>query len=111
MKSTTENLLLWEQRIQERIQNRITIGEWCQKNGVSKHQYNYWNRRVREKQKADTAGMFADITPILSGAAPASPNPEPASDFQLFFKNIQVSIPGNFNPSALAGLMRVLREL
>ncbi len=109
MKSTAENLLLWEQRIQERIQNGLTIIDWCKKNGVSKHQYNYWNQRVREKQKADAVMTFADITPILSAADPISL--KPASDFQVFFKNIQVSVPGNFNPAALAGLMKVLQQL
>lgn len=52
---------------------------------------------------------FADITPILLASVPTSP--EPASDFQVFFKNIQVSVPDNFNPAALAGLMKVLQQL
>ena len=50
MKSTAENLQLWEQRIRERVQNGMTIVEWCKKNGVSKNQYNYWNQRVRKSQ-------------------------------------------------------------
>jgi len=48
--STTENMLLWEQRIKERLQDGMIIDNWCEKNGVNKHQYYYWNRRIREKK-------------------------------------------------------------
>lgn len=111
MKSTVENLQLWEQRIKERVQNGMTIGEWCEKNGVSKPQYNYWTRRVREKQKTGDETSFADITPILSPDDTARQNPVLNPDFQIFFKSIRVTVPGNFNPVALAGLMKVLQEL
>jgi len=111
VKSTAEKLQLWEQRIRERIQTGMTIGEWCKKNGVSKSQYNYWNRRVREKQKTGEETSFADITPILSPDDAARQNPVFTSDFQIFFKSIRVTVPGSFNPAALAGLMKVLQEL
>lgn len=32
MRSTAEDLLLWEGRIKERTKNRMTIEEWCKKN-------------------------------------------------------------------------------
>lgn len=111
MKSTGENLLLWEQRIRERVQNGMTIGEWCKKNGVSKHQYNYWNHRVRKKQKPGEEMTFADITPILSTADTVRQNSGSTSDFQIFFKSFRVTVPCNFNPTSLAGLMKVLQEL
>ena len=71
VKATAESLLLWEQRIIERVQNGMTIGEWCKKNGMSKHQYYYWNRRVCEKRKTAVETVFADIAPILSTAETA----------------------------------------
>lgn len=111
MKSTAETLQLWEQRIKERVQNGMTIGEWCEKNGVSKYRYNYWNKRVREKLKAGEEPTFAEITPILSSVDATSPNSVLSSDFQISFKSIQVTVPSNFNPAALAGLMKVLQEL
>lgn len=111
MKSTAENLVLWEQRIKERIQTGMTIEDWCKKNGVSKYQYNYWNQRVREKRKTSEEMTFADISPILSITDETRQNSRSASDFQIFFKSIQVTVPNNFNPSALAGLMKVLQQL
>jgi len=111
LKSTAKNLELWEQRIKERVQNGLTIGEWCKKNGMSKHQYNYWNQQVRQRRKTGKETTFADITPILAPADTAKQNPVLNSDFQIFFKSFQVSVPCNFNPVALAGLMKVLQEL
>lgn len=111
MKSTAENLQLWEQRIRERVQNGMTIGEWCEKNGVSKNQYNYWNQRVRKSQKTGKETTFVDITPIISPVDTVSQNPVVTSDFQIFFNSFQVSVPCNFSPNSLAGLMKVLQEL
>lgn len=111
MKTKAENLLFWEQRIRDRVQSGSTVGEWCNKNGVSKHQYNYWNRQVRKNQETGGDMLFADIAPVLSAVDPERKNPGFTSDFQVFFKDIQITVPDNFNPSALAGLMKVLQEL
>jgi hypothetical protein len=32
-------------------------------------------------------------------------------DFKISFKNMQVTVPSNFNQTSLAGLMKVLLEL
>lgn len=111
LKTTTENLLLWEQRIQERVQNRIPVDEWCLKNGMTKHQYYYWNRRISERQKTDEGVVFADITSTLSKADPKRQNRVPMTDFQIFINNIRVTVPSDFNPESLAGLMKVLQAL
>ena len=111
MTSTAENLQLWDQRIRERVQNGMTIGEWCEKNGVSKHRYKYWNQRVRKSQKKGEETIFADITSIISSVDTVSQNPVVISDFQIFFKSFHVSVPCNFSPNSLAGLMKVLRDL
>lgn len=111
MRSTAENLLFWEQQINERILSRMTIEDWCKKNGISKHKYYYWNHRIREKQKSDKEEIFTEITPILSNAGDGISNSVKSADFQIFFKNIQVTVPTNFNPTSLTGLMKVLQEL
>jgi len=66
MKSTNENLLLWEQRINEKNKSGITIVEWCKKNGISKNKYHYWNQIINKKEKNVKEMTFTEITPILS---------------------------------------------
>lgn len=111
MRSTTENLFLWEQRINERTKSGMSVSEWCKNNEISKNKYHYWNHKISKKQKPDNEMAFAEITPILSNAEEAISNSAKSDDFQIFFKNIQVTIPSNFNQTSLAGLMKVLQEL
>lgn len=112
MRSTDENLLLWEQRIKERIQNRLSIDEWCKRNGVTKHKYNYWNHKVRQNQNQTVNRdiVFADVTANLTNTENAIKE-STTSDFQLFFKDIRITIPSNFNSESLAGLIKVLQAI
>ena len=111
IRSITENMSLWEQRIKEKINSGMTIKEWCEKNGISKHKYLYCNHRIRESQKTDKEVAFTEITPILSNAENSVSNTTKTDDFQVFFKDIQITVPPNFNQASLAGLMKVLQEL
>ena len=111
MKSINENLLLWEQRIKERIQSGMKVKEWCVKNNVTKHQYYYWHHRIHEGQNVGKEITFADITPTLLNNERITNMPVQSSDFQVLFKDIQITVPGDFKPEALAGLMKVLQAL
>ena len=106
MKSTNKNLLLWEQWIKERIQNKLSVDEWCLKNGITKHQYYYWNKKIRENQKADNGVIFADVTANLSIPGNIRKKSTALSDFQIFIKDICVTVPSDFNPESFAGLRR-----
>jgi hypothetical protein len=110
VKSTAENLLLWEQRIKERNQSGIKVEGWCEKNGISKHQYYYWYHRVRENKKSDDGIIFADIS-NLSKTNTARQKPVLSSDFKILINEIQVTVSSDFNPESLAGLMKVLQKL
>jgi hypothetical protein len=111
VRATAENLKIWERRIKERVQAGMTIEDWCHKSGVSIHQYHYWNKRVRKNQKAGEEIGFTDVSSILSPRSTAGQNPRSASDFRILFKGVQVTMPETFNPAALTGLIKVLREL
>lgn len=111
MKSTNENLILWEQRINERNKSGMTIAEWCRKNEISKHKYHYWNQIISKKEKNLEEMIFTEVTPILSESENLLSNLAKSDDFQILYKNIQVTIPSNFNQNSLAGLMKVLQEL
>ena len=111
MRSTTEDLLLWEQLINERAKSGMSVTEWCKNNEISKSKFHYWSHKISKRQKPDNEIVFAEITPILSTAEEAILNSDKSDDFQISFKNIQVTVPSNFNKTSLAGLMKVLQEL
>ncbi|EHI99060.1 hypothetical protein CDLVIII_2415 [Clostridium sp. DL-VIII] len=112
MASTNENLLLWEQRIKERNESGMTVKEWCEKKGISKHKYNYWNHKIlTRKEKPVEEITFTEITPILSENDNLVSKSNKYDDFHILYKDIKVTIPSNFNQNSLAGLMKVLQEL
>lgn len=111
MKSTAENLLLWEQRIKEKVESKMTVEEWCKRNNFSKHQYNYWAGLLHRKQKTIAEMPFAEITPILSNNGNSKAESVPSSDFQIFIHDFRVSVPSDFRSESLAGLLKVLRTV
>ena len=111
LRSIAKDQLLWEQRIKERTKSGMSVSEWCNNNEISKSKYHYWNNKLGKKQKPDNEMSFAEITPILSTAEDAILNSDKLDNFQISFKNIQVTVPSNFNQTSLAGLMKVLQEL
>jgi len=54
---------------------------------------------------------FIDVTSIISDEQEETSTQDNSADFQIFFKNIQVTVPSNFNEDSLAGLMKVLQQL
>ena len=111
LRSTIEYLLLWEQRINERAKSGMSVSEWCKNNEISKSQFHYWNNKISKKQKPDNEIAFAEITPILLNEEESIKNSAKSDDFEIFFKNIKVTVPSNFNQTSLAGLMKVLQNL
>ena len=63
----------------------MAVEECCKRNGMSKHQYTYWNRRVRKKQRPAQEISFTEITPILSNRDTGRKEHVPSSDFQIIF--------------------------
>jgi len=111
VRTTSENLLLWKQRIKERVQSGMKVEEWCVKNNVTKHQYYYWYHQIYKKQNAGEEIAFAEITQTFPNNEDIKKVSVPSSDFQVFYKGIQITVPSDFNADALAGLMKVLQAL
>lgn len=111
LRSTTEDFILWEQRIKDRTKSGMSVSEWRRKNEISKNKYHYWKNKINKIQKTDNEMVFAEVTSIISNTFEPKSNQSKSNDFQVFFKNIQVTVPSNFNEDSLAGLMRVLQEL
>ena len=97
LRSTTEDLLLWEKRINERTKSGMPVSEWCKNNKISKNKYHYWNHKISKNKNPGNEIAFAEITPILSNADQALLTSDKLDDFQIFFKSIHITIPSNFN--------------
>ena len=78
---------------------------------MSKHKYHYWNNKINKDNKLDNELEFAEVSSIISNTYAADAAKSKSDDFQIFFKNVQVTVPSNFNQESLAGLMKVLQQL
>ncbi|KLE15591.1 hypothetical protein [Clostridium sp. C8] len=111
MRSTPEDLILWKQRIKERKKSGMSVSEWCKINEVSKHKYHYWNNKINKNKKLDNEMDFAEVSSIISNTYDSEAAQCKPDDFQIFFNNVHVTVPSNFNQDSLAGLMKVLQQL
>ncbi|MHB0929541.1 MAG: IS66 family insertion sequence element accessory protein TnpA [Saccharofermentanales bacterium] len=113
MKEENKNYVLWKQRLKERLKKNMSVKEWCNTYGFTKHQYYYWNRKINKKMDPEENIAFADITEKLSKP---DKNKQPKTvehhpDFKIQLNDLLITIPDNFNPESLAELMKVLQRL
>lgn len=74
------NLSHWAQLIGECQNSGLTVKDWCGNNGVSKDQYYYWLRKVRE-------------TSLAGFSAGSSANTQLQSEKAVSFQKLSVSVP------------------
>lgn len=103
MRTKPENLVLWEQRIKERNQSGMSIAAWCKKNKISKNMYHYWNQRISKVTQMGKEPEFAEVSSIISNTYTTEAEESKSDDFQIFFNNVQATVPSNFNQDSLAG--------
>ena len=111
LRSTAKDLILWEQRINEKTKSGMSVSEWCKINEISKHKYHYWNSKIIKNKNLNNEMEFAEVSSIYSNTSEAVTEKCKPNDFQIFFNNVQVTVPSNFNQDSLAGLMKVLQQL
>lgn len=60
-----EKLELWKERIQDCKNSGLTIIDWCERHGFSKHTYYYWSGRVKmsEQENDGTGPVFVEVSP------------------------------------------------
>ena len=63
------NLSKWAAIFREQAESGLTIKEWCARNDVSFHKYNYWKHQAKESY---IDSILPDIVPISMPPAPVS---------------------------------------
>ncbi|MEG1256992.1 hypothetical protein [Clostridium sp.] len=53
MKSTNQDIILWEQRIKARDESGLPVSEWCKLNEISKNRYYYWSNKINKTEKSN----------------------------------------------------------
>ena len=71
------SLELWAERIKDHAASNLTISEWCSRNNLSIHAYNYWKHKLKEEY---VSSILPDIVQIPSESSVPALTEEPSSN-------------------------------
>ena len=63
------NLNEWSKRIADQKSSGLSVMEWCKLNNLSKYQYFYWKRQLKEEAFEQ---VLPEIVPLAMPSAPSS---------------------------------------
>lgn len=119
----------WKVRFEEYKKSGLSVNAWCKETGFKATTFHYWIKRFNTSEEPSAKTQFAEVMLQSSntndkvksttrGKKEAFLKTDTtkhvqtqSSEFQVFINNIRVTVPGNFSPAALAGLMKVLKTL
>ena len=83
------------------------MNNWVNTMSINYNVDDYWENSYKPVISKDHFAKFLKGYPFQT----VELNSNKYDDFQILYKDIQVTIPSNFNQNSLAGLMKVLQEL
>ena len=106
----------WTQIMQERVENGLSIKDYCKQIGICQNTYFYWQRRIRTAaceqlgkpaliQKP--APSFSEVM-VVEPSAPL-PSAEAVPQLRIEISGIQITADSSYPPEKLAALLRELR--
>lgn len=105
----TNNVILWKERFADRVASGLKVEDWCKRNGITKHAYYYWHRKVQDIQPDFMENRFVEVMPndpskeTNAGAVD--------SEITVTWKNFSISAKNPQQISLLSELMqRLVRE-
>lgn len=57
----TNNVILQKERFADRAASGLKVEDWCKRNGITKHAYYYWHRKVQDDQLGIMENRFVEI--------------------------------------------------
>ena len=109
----------WSEIIESRNASGLNVIDFCKSRGISKDQYYYWQKKLRdavceELIKAGNPvlpGTFAEVTVINSAQLnPTRENTaaDPGSEIRIEISGMKISAGDDYPPAALAALLKEL---
>ncbi len=109
----------WKSLIQDQMNSKLKIIEWCKQNNVSKDAYSYWVKQVRMEALAEAnskfnrsviseSNSFVEIHPITSSiveSAPITPRPSAA----IRRNGLEIELFDNASSTFIRQLMEAVR--
>jgi len=94
----------WRERLEDYAQSEMTVQEWCDYNGVSKHQYFYWRRRLAAPTpKTAAIGGWQTVNIVDT-----PPIPSAISGIRLHIAGAAIEVVAGFDPALLRAVVAAL---
>lgn len=109
----------WKVLIQDRMNSKLKIVEWCEQNNVSKDAYYYWLKQIRIEAIADAnskfnrpiipeSNSFVEIQPVASSIAASTANKSRPSAI-IRGNNLEVELFDDASSTFIRKLMEAVR--
>ena len=98
----------WMQVIRERQESGLSIKDFCQKNGISRHAYFYWQRKLR---KVAFMELSKQEEAVNSGRVQLTQVQETKSTLYIEVGGCRISVDAGTDPELLKMVCRILRVL
>ncbi len=115
----------WATLIHDQKESGLSIQKWCEREGISKHAYNYWKHILKEE--ALKSVDLPDIVPILPTATVPSPLPAayptdlshesrdscypiPMQSVSVCLGDIRIEIGPNASDDLISGIIKAVRH-
>jgi hypothetical protein len=94
----------WRERLEDYAHSEMTVQEWCEYNGVSKHQYFYWRRRLAGAAPKTGANPGWQVVDILD----TSPIPSAKASLNVHIAGAAIEVGPGFDPALLRAVVAAL---
>lgn len=104
----------WTEIIQARNESGKSIKEFCENNGISKHAFFYWQRKLRQEACKELAVTDETINVVPNGWIKLNPSKKPqCSDGSILIElnGCHITVKGNTDLKLLKNVCSVLRTL
>jgi hypothetical protein len=88
--------------------NGITVDEWCSNYGITKANYYYRLKRVREAYLADVFKEIPEAPVVPVQIATTKPNPLPSSELQISTNGFSIRVTESTSMELLAKVLEVV---
>jgi putative transposase len=101
----------WIEIIRDRKDSGLGVEEYCKTNGISRHAYYYWQRKLRKAACAELVNQDVGMAPAPSGWLQLTPTVAPASSLRIEVAGCLIDVDGNTDLDLLKTVCRTLRAL
>ena len=101
----------WIQIIQNRHDSGQNVKDFCEKIGIKKNSYYYWQRKVREAACAELMPIEESVNPIPNGWMQLSQTQKTNSSLDIEVSGCRITVDSDTDSELLKSICRTLRSL